>query len=57
MLEAILLEAQERVDRAELIGDEDLPTGACNRRKLGDGQLGSAYVMKYAMAADVSKSA
>ena len=30
-LEAIHLEAQERVDRAELVGDEDLPAGRATR--------------------------
>ncbi len=52
MLEAILLEAQERVDRAELVGDEDLPAGTRDARELGDGELGPAHVMQHAVAAD-----
>ncbi len=52
MLEAILLEAQKRVDGAELIGDEDLPAGTRDARELRDGELWPAHVMQHAVAAD-----
>ena len=42
----------QRVDRAELVGDEDLPAGAGDARELRDGELGAAHVMEHAVAAD-----
>ena len=51
-LEAIHLETQERIDRAELIGDEDLAAGPRDARELRDGELRAAHMVEDAMAAD-----
>ena len=51
-LEAIHLDAQERIDRAELIRDEELPAGSRDAGELGDGELGAPHVMENTMTAD-----
>ena len=51
-LESVLLEVDERIDRAELIGDEDPCRRTRDPRELRDGELGPADVMEDAMAAD-----
>ncbi|HEU5206280.1 MAG TPA: hypothetical protein VFT94_01605 [Gaiellaceae bacterium] len=50
-LEPVHLEAHERVDRAELVGDEDLPAGTRDASELRDGERGHANVVENAMAA------
>ena len=50
-LEAVLLEAPERVDRAELIRDEDAAAGPCDAGQLRDGELGPPHVVQEPKAA------
>ena len=51
-LEAIHLEAEERVDRAELVDDEDPAAGLRDAGELRDRELGPADVVEDAVAAD-----
>jgi hypothetical protein len=51
VLEPIHLHAQQRIDRSQLIGDEDSSARASNACQLRDGQLRASYVVQHAMAA------
>src|SRR4029079_11121241 len=50
-LETVHLETDERVDRPELIGDEDPAARSCHASELGDRESRLADVVKNAVAA------
>ena len=51
-LEPVELEAPDRVDVAELVGDQDAPAGPRHARELGDDELRATDVVEDAQAAD-----